>query len=98
MLLTAPIDNSEWAPILEDLGLDCTLESALNMAMIKRGLAGDVKAYEAIAKYAGQSAKSEADDEEQRIKIDREIAARDAEISGNDCELNIVIDYGDNEE
>ena len=61
MLLTAEIDSEEWKPILESLGVDCTLESALNMAMIKEGLAGNVKAYEAIAKYAGQSDKPDED-------------------------------------
>ena len=59
MLLTAEIDNEEWRPVLDALGAECTLESALNMAMIKEGLAGNVKAYEAIAKYAGQSAEPE---------------------------------------
>ncbi|WP_246599122.1 hypothetical protein [Sellimonas caecigallum] len=61
MLLTAEIDSEEWKPILEALGVECTLESALNMAMIKEGLAGNVKAYEAIAKYAGQSDKPDED-------------------------------------
>lgn len=69
MLLTAEIDSEEWKPILESLGVDCTLESALNMAMIKEGLAGNVKAYEAIAKYAGQSGVTVADEEEQSAKI-----------------------------
>ena len=61
MLLTAEIDSEEWKPILEALGVECTLESALNMAMIKEGLAGNVKAYEAIAKYAGQRDKTDED-------------------------------------
>ena len=61
MLLTVEIDSEEWKPILEALGVECTLESALNMAMIKEGLAGNVKAYEAIAKYAGQSDKPDED-------------------------------------
>ena len=61
MLLTAKIDSEEWKPVLEALGVECTLESALNMAMIKEGLSGNVKAYEAIAKYAGQSDKSDED-------------------------------------
>lgn len=61
MLLTAEIDSEEWKPVLEALGVECTLESALNMAMIKEGLAGNVKAYEAIAKYAGQSGKPDED-------------------------------------
>ena len=47
-LLTAEIDNPEWEPVLKELGVDCTLESALNMAMIKEGLAGNVKAFVAI--------------------------------------------------
>ena len=61
MFLTAEIDSEEWKPVLEALGVECTLESALNMALIKEGLSGNVKAYEAIAKYAGQSDKSDED-------------------------------------
>lgn len=69
MLLTAEIDSGEWKPVLEALGVECTLESALNMAMIKEGLAGNVKAYEAIARYSGQSRQTDADLEEQVAKI-----------------------------
>lgn len=69
MLLTAEIDSPEWKPILEALGVECTLESALNMAMIKEGLAGNVKAYEAVAKYAGQGVKTDSDLEEQAARI-----------------------------
>lgn len=54
LLLTAKIDNEEWTPFLESIGLDSTLESAINAAMIKRALNGDVKAYEAVARFAGQ--------------------------------------------
>ena len=71
MLLTAKIDSEEWTPLLGSLGLDSTLESALNMAMIKKGLAGDVKAFEAIAKYSGQSTQTLREDEEQDIRIAR---------------------------
>lgn len=84
MLLTAEIDSAEWKPVLEALGVECTLESALNMAMIKEGLAGNVKAYEAIAKYAGQSGQTDADLEEQRIRTDRAKRARDQEIGDID--------------
>ncbi len=80
MLLTAEIDSEEWKPVLEALGVECTLESALNMAMIKEGLAGNVKAYEAIAKYAGQSGQTDADLEEQKIRTDRAKRARDQEV------------------
>lgn len=84
MLLTAEIDSGEWKPILETLGVACTLESALNMAMIKEGLAGNVKAYEAIAKYSGQGTGTEADLEEQHIRIDRVRRARDQEVGDVD--------------
>ncbi len=69
LLLTTEIDSPEWTPVLQSLGLDSTLEAAVNMAMIKKALAGDVKAYEAIAKYSGQAAKTDKDMEEQDEKI-----------------------------
>ena len=68
-LLTAEIDNPEWSPWLESLGLDNTLESAVNAAMIKEALCGNVKAYEAIAKYSGQSEKTDTDQEEQNLRM-----------------------------
>lgn len=83
-LLTTPIDHPEWTPILEALGMESTLEAALNMAMVKEGLAGNVRAYEAIAKYAGQSADTEATEEEQRIRTDRAKRARDMEVGEKD--------------
>lgn len=90
MLLTTKIDSPEWTPVLEAMGLESTLESALNMAMIKEGLTGNVKAYEAVAKYAGQSSQTDADEEEQRIRTDRAKRARDQEVGdGNGAEENI---------
>jgi len=68
LLLTTKIDHPEWTPVLEALGLESTLESALNMAMIKEGLSGNVKAYEAIARFSGQTEKTEADLEEQKVR------------------------------
>ena len=44
LLLTAEIDNEEWKPVLESLGVECTLESALLMAQIKEAMAGNTKA------------------------------------------------------
>ncbi len=70
LLLTAKIDNPEWTPILEAMGLDSTLESAVNAAMIREALAGNVKAYEAIAKYSGQGTNTAADDEEQKARTE----------------------------
>lgn len=68
-LLTAEIDSPEWTPVLEALGLDSTLESAVNAAMIKEALAGNVKAYEAVARYSGQSEKTGMDQEEQVLRM-----------------------------
>ena len=70
LLLTTEINSEEWTPLLNALGLESTLETALNMAMIKEGLAGNVKAYEAVAKYSGQSAQTDTDQEEQKLRMD----------------------------
>lgn len=93
LLLTTEIDSEEWKPVLEALGVECTLESALNMSMIMQGLAGNVKAYEAIAKYAGQSAQTIADDEEQRIRTDRAKRARDQEVGDTDSGDENIQDF-----
>lgn len=77
LLLTAKIDSPEWTPMLEALGLDSTLESAVNAAMIRKALNGNVKAYEAIARYSGQSDRTDADHEEQRVRVDKEQAQAD---------------------
>lgn len=69
LLLTAEIDSPEWTPVLEAMGLDSTLESAVNAAVIKKALAGNVKAYEAIRDTLGQTIKSDLDIEEQLAKI-----------------------------
>lgn len=61
MLLTMKIDDPNITPVLEALGIDSTFESAVNMAMIREAMMGNVKAYEAIAKYAGQTDKPEED-------------------------------------
>lgn len=55
MLLTAEIDSEEWKPILESLGVECTLESAILMAQIKEAMEGNTKAATFVAKYSGQS-------------------------------------------
>lgn len=74
LLLTAKIDNEEWTPFLRSIGVDSTLEAAINAAMLKKALSGNVEAYEAIAKYAGQdlskSVKDELDKAEQQARID----------------------------
>lgn len=69
MLLTAEIENEEWKPVLEALGVDCTLESALLMAQIKKAIQGNTKAAYFVAQYAGQSMMSDTDLAEQLAKI-----------------------------
>ena len=71
MLLTAEIDNEEWKPVLESLGVECTLESALLMAQIKEAMAGNTKAAYFVAQYAGQNAQTAADDAEQKHRTER---------------------------
>lgn len=71
LLLTAEIDNEEWKPILESLGVECTLESALLMAQIKEAMAGNTKAAYFVAQYAGQNAQTAADDAEQKRRTER---------------------------
>ena len=83
ILLTAEIDSEEWKPILEALGAECTLESALLMAQIKEAMQGNTKAAYFVAQYAGQSGQTVADDEEQRIRTDRAKRARDQEVGDN---------------
>ena len=61
LLLTSEIDNEEWKPILESLGAECTLESALLMAQIKEAINGNTKAAYFVAQYAGQSDKADED-------------------------------------
>ncbi|MCB5755765.1 hypothetical protein LIR06_12670 [Mediterraneibacter faecis] len=71
LLLTAEIDNEEWKPVLESLGVECTLESALLMAQIKEAMRGNTKAAYFVAQYAGQNAQTAADDKEQQRRTER---------------------------
>lgn len=81
LLLTAEIDNEEWKPVLESLGVECTLESALLMAQIKMALAGDTQAAKFVAQYAGQSARAEEDLENKKADTEL-IKARKEAITG----------------
>lgn len=86
MLLTAEIDSEEWKPVLEALGVECTLESALLMAQIKEAMQGNTKAAYFVAQYAGQSGQTDADLEEQKIRTDRAKRARDQELGDSDSQ------------
>lgn len=70
MLLTVEIDSEKWKPILETLGVECTLESAMLMAQIKEAMEGNTKAAYFVAQYASQNGKSESDLAEQLAKIE----------------------------
>lgn len=81
LLLTSEIDNEEWKPILESLGVECTLESALLMAQIKEAINGNTKAAYFVAQYAGQSGLS--DEELKNQKADTELKqARKQAVTG----------------
>lgn len=60
-LLTGSVEIDGLSDALRGCGVDSTYETIINMAMIQKAMTGDVRAYEAIAKYAGQSSKTEAD-------------------------------------
>ena len=84
MLLTAEIESLEYTPMLEALGVDSTLESAMLMAQIKAAMQGGTKAAYFVAQYAGQSGQTDADLEEQKIRTDRAKRARDQEVGSAD--------------
>ncbi len=89
LLLTAEIDSEEYKPVLEALGVECTLESALLMAQIKEAMKGNTKAAYFVAQYAGQSGQTDADLEEQMAKIQlmqaqkEKVAKQDTENEGS---------------
>ena len=70
LLLTTEIDSEEYRPILEAMGIDCTLESALLMAQIKEALRGNTKAAYFVAQFAGQSDKPDEDLRNKEIDIE----------------------------
>lgn len=90
LLLTAEIDNEEWKPVLESLGVECTLESALLMAQIKAALEGDTQAAKFVAQYSGQSNRAEEDLENKKAETEL-IKARKESITGEN-ENNDALD------
>lgn len=83
MLLTAEIDSPEWKPVLESLGVECTLESALLMAQIKEAMNGNTQAATFVAKYAGQS--PEPDENRRNREADTELKLANADKLNRDC-------------
>ena len=81
LLLTAKIDSPEWTPILESMGLDSTLESAMLMAQIKEAISGNTKAAYFVAQYAVQN--STADEDIRNKEADTELKkARKQAVTG----------------
>lgn len=93
LLLTTEIDSEKWTPLLETLGLESTLETAMLMGQIKAAMDGDSRAARFVAEYAGQSAKTEADEKEQEIRTERAKRARDAEIVDDDAKEENIDDF-----
>lgn len=83
-LLTMKVEVEGLSDVLRSDGGDSTYEEVITMAMIQQAMLGDVKAYKAIMQVVGQTDKSEADLEEQRIRTDRAKRARDQEVGDTD--------------
>lgn len=86
MLLTSEIDSEEWKPVLESLGVECTLESALLMAQIKEAMQGNTKAAYFVAQYAGQSEKPEEDIRNREADTELKQARKQAVTGENETE------------
>ena len=85
-LLTMVGEVEGLSDILRADGGESTYEEIITMAMIQKAAMGDVKAYEALKSTVGQTDKSDADLEEQRIRTDRAKRARDQEVGDTDAE------------
>lgn len=86
MLLTAEIDSDEYGPVLEALGVESTLESAMLMSMIKAALEGNVKAAYFVAQYAGQSDKPDEDIRNREADTELKAARKQAVTGENETE------------
>ena len=86
MLLTAEINSDEYGPVLEALGVDSTLESAMLMSMIKAALEGNVKAAYFVAQYAGQSDKTAEDIRNREADTELKTARKQAVTGENETE------------
>ena len=86
MLLTAEIDSPEWKPMLETLGVECTLESAMLMAQIKQAMLGSTKAATFVAKYSGQSPEPEENRRNREADTELKKARKQAVTGENETE------------
>lgn len=86
MLLTLEIDNPEITPVLDVMGIDSTLESAMLMAQIKEAMSGNTKAAYFVAQYAGQSDKPEEDIKNREADTDLKQARKQAVTGENETD------------
>lgn len=68
-LLTMQAEVEGLSDILRADGGDSTYEAIITMAMIQKAMQGDVNAYNAIKSTIGQTDKSDADLEEQKLRM-----------------------------
>ena len=86
MLLTLEIDNPEITPVLDAMGIDSTLESAMLMAQIKEAISGNTKAAYFVAQYSGQSDKSDEDIKNREADTDLKQARKQAVTGENEAD------------
>lgn len=75
-LLTMQVEVPELSEILRADGGESTYEEVITMAIIQKAMLGDIAAFNAIRDTVGQTKKSEADLEEQRVKIELDQARK----------------------
>jgi hypothetical protein len=86
LLLTAQIDSPEWTPMLETLGLESTLESAMLAAQIREAMSGNTKAAYFVAQYAGQSGQTDTELENQKADTELKQARKQAVTGENETD------------
>ena len=72
--------------MLETLGVDCTLESAMLMAQIKQAMLGSTKAATFVAKYSGQSPEPEENRRNREADTELKKARKQAVTGENETE------------
>lgn len=85
-LLTAKINNPEWTPVLEAMGLESTLETAMLAAQIKEAVNGNTKAAYFVAQYAGQSPEPEENIKNREADTELKKARKQAVTGENETE------------
>lgn len=85
-LLTVKIDSPEWTPVLEAMGLESTLETAMLAAQIKEAVNGNTKAAYFVAQYAGQSPEPEENIKNREADTELKKARKQAVTGENETE------------